>query len=95
MPDSYINISNSTIINGKKIDLEKLSQLEHDQWWNWSLTLGYRMSEAIEEGKTLKEFASEQIEKWSVNWIPYEELNEETKEFDREYARKVLKVIEK
>ena len=89
----YQNVSNCTIINGKKIDLEKLAELEHKQWIDWSQTLINRLKEWDNEGMPLHTAIETLLQRWKSNWIPYEYLNEETKEYDRVYARKVLEVI--
>lgn len=74
--------------------IEQLSKLEHQQWQDWTQTLLHRMNEAMLEKKTLEEFALSMGERWSKNWIEYENLKDEVKEFDRVYARDVLKVLE-
>ncbi len=60
--------------------LEELAEIEHDQWIEWSKSVADEVSE-------------ERRERWKKLWIPYDELSEEEKEKDREYARKVLKKI--
>lgn len=35
------------------------------------------------------------LNKWKTNWKHYSELPEETKEFDREWADKVLRIVNK
>ena len=60
--------------------LEKLSELEHDQWMEWSKSVSDEVSE-------------ERKERWKKLWIPYDELSEEMKEQDRIYARKILKLV--
>lgn len=35
----------------------------------------------------------ERLQRWEKLWIPYEELDEEMKESDREYARKVITTL--
>ena len=62
--------------------LEMLAALEHAQWVKWSMELAD------------KEFITkERRERWESLWVPYEQLSEEMKEFDREWARKVLEVV--
>jgi len=61
---------------------EKLAELEHMQWMQWSKEL------AKEEG-----LSAERLERWKKNWISYFELDEEAKEFDREWADKVLEIL--
>ena len=82
----------------KKDLLEKLSELEHIQWLSWSKAVWDRLESikrAIEEEDKRKALflLEEQRNRWGVNWIPYNKLDEETKEMDRKYARKVIKII--
>lgn len=63
--------------------LEQLAKIEHDQWMAWATSLM--------ENENLSQ---DRMDRWSKLMIPYEELSEEMKDFDREYAMKVLKVIE-
>lgn len=60
---------------------EKLAALEHDQWLHWSKTV----AESV---------APEKVKEWEPNWIPYEKLTEEAKNQDREWADKVLAIIQ-
>lgn len=64
--------------------IEKLAELEHLQWCEWSLTL--------DENEQL---SPERIERWKKLWVEYSELNEAQKEQDREWARKVHQVYKK
>lgn len=75
--------------------LEELSALEHIQWMNWSKTLSYRMGAAVRKGQTLEEFDREMHDRWNPTWKDYDELDWDTKEFDREYARQILGIIRK
>ena len=63
---------------------EELSALEHDQWIYW--TKGIAKEEDI---------SKERLERWEKEYIDYEKLSEKTKDFDREWADKVLKIINK
>lgn len=63
--------------------LEKLAALEHDQWIAWAQTVA-DTEPNLSEGR---------VERWKTYFVPYEELTEEVKEFDREWARKVLNII--
>ena len=72
---------------------EWLSDKEHDQWMNWSKALAYRMENWINQdwGRlTFEDNVKEQIKGWKKNWATYSDLDEETKEFDREWADKIL-----
>lgn len=61
--------------------LEKLAELEHEQWMEWTKTVAARG--VVDES---------QVAKWRPNWVPYSELSDEVKEFDRVWARKVMAV---
>ncbi|QIC06129.1 hypothetical protein GOP56_11220 [Brevibacillus sp. 7WMA2] len=61
--------------------IEKLADLEHEQWVKWSKSVAHEVS-------------LERRERWQAYWIPYSALSEEIKEQDRVWARKVLEVIE-
>lgn len=63
--------------------IEKLAELEHEQWVEWSKAL-------VQSEKRLS-FA--RIERWKKLWKPYAQLTEEEKEQDRIYARKVYAII--
>ena len=65
-------------------DLERLAALEHAQWSSWSRSLA-------ERGDVPTELA----ERWRELWVPYEELSEEEKEKDRDWARRALSVVRK
>ncbi len=62
--------------------LERLAEVEHDQWVRWSKEIA--ASEHI---------SGERIERWRKYWVSYRNLSEKDKEKDREWARKVLAVL--
>ena len=62
--------------------IEKLSDLEHKQWIKWSKSLVQQKQVPIEREL-----------RWKKLWIPYSALSEESKEHDRVWARKVLKIF--
>lgn len=64
--------------------LEELSELEHEQWIKWSKEVC--KTENISESRKSR---------WEKYWIPYNELTDDIKEFDREYARKILDLVKK
>lgn len=66
----------------KREVLEKLAELEHDQWVKWSTDIASK--EKLSPGR---------MARWRELWIPYEQLTKEMKEFDREWARKVLEIV--
>jgi hypothetical protein len=60
--------------------LERLAELEHEQWVAWSRAVAGEVS-------------AERRRRWQECWVPYAELPEEVKELDREWARKVLAAL--
>lgn len=62
--------------------LEKLSSIEHDQWMDWATSL-----------MKSEELSDERIKRWRKMMVPYDELPDDIKEYDREYARKVMDVL--
>ena len=65
--------------------VEELAELEHEQWIEWSKDI------AKEE-----DLSEDRIKRWEEEcWKPYKELSDKMKEFDREWAKKVLKIIRK
>ena len=77
---------------------EWLSDKEHIQWEYWSKSLS-------EELKKLKELISneeidnalhlieDRLVRWEQNWKPYKDLKEDIKDFDREWADKILDAL--
>ncbi len=61
--------------------LERLAELEHEQWMKWS--------QAVAD-----EVSPERRARWEKYWGPYEQLSEEVKEQDRIWARAVVAAIE-
>lgn len=69
--------------NNEKILLEKIAALEHVQWVHWTEYMLANMS-------------LENVARW--HWqmtVPYDELTEKEKDSDREWAEKVLNLVEK
>ncbi len=60
--------------------LEKLAEIEHEQWVEWSKSI----APEVDEDRRVR---------WKNLWVPYSELSEDMKEEDRKYARKVLKIL--
>jgi len=60
------------------LDIERLASLIHDEWISWSKTLASK-----------GEVTSEKEKAWEKYWVPYDQLNEEVKDMDREWAYKV------
>lgn len=93
-----------TIIKGDFMSemLEKLSNLEHEQWCDWSKSVADDMNKLIklidfdklnEDDKEYVESQIQRLERWSSYWVDYDELDDDVKEQDRVYARKVMDEI--
>jgi len=70
--------------DNKDETLEKLVALEHDQWVEWAKNI-------LES----EDITAERAKRWKDLFVPYDELTEEMKEKDREWARKALKIASK
>jgi len=64
------------------LDIEKLAELEHEQWENWSKSIA-----------SLEKLTPERLQRWEELWINYKNLPEDQKEHDRFYARKILQLL--
>jgi len=65
----------------KKLRIEMLADLEHQQWAHWTEYM-------------LNNLSDENIERWKVQCqTDYKELSEKEKESDRVWARKVIKLL--
>ena len=74
--------------------LEKLAELEHQQWEEWSKALiGQLLGSPDEEAFEVHKKVLAKHQCWLKLWTPYEELSEEMKEQDRVHARRVLEVL--
>lgn len=62
--------------------VEKLAELEHNQWIEWSKSL-----------TRTEELSDRRLLRWAMLWLPYEELTERQKEQDRVWARKSIQLI--
>jgi len=67
-----------------QILLENLSELEHEQWVEWSKQIA----------KT-ENISQERLARWIPLWKPYKYLSPEVQEQDRKWARKVIVLLEK
>ena len=67
-------------------NIEKLAELEHQQWMYWSEAVAKKLPQSAQSAHIIKG--------WMENWKPYAELSDEVKEFDRVWARKVIPIIE-
>lgn len=62
--------------------LERLSELEHNQWRLWSRTLSAR-----------EKLSFKRIRRWEKCWVDYSLLPDSMKEHDRKWARQSLKIV--
>ncbi len=62
---------------------EQLAELEHEQWAHWAQTL-------IDTEPSLSE---SRVERWKKYLVPYSELSEEVKNYDREWAERVVGIL--
>ncbi len=53
--------------------LERIAELEHEQWVAWSKSVAPEVDEARRR-------------RWEACWVPYAELSEDMKELDRVWA---------
>ncbi len=93
--------------NMKKQDelIEKVADFMHDQWSHWMKYLldnvyRWKVEEGQDKYKTINEphyvlaFNLYKYERWEKQMnTPYAELSEKEKDSDREWARKLLEVI--
>ena len=64
--------------------LEKLAELEHEQWMEWSKAIAPEINTA---------YYLPHLERWKKCWVPYSKLTEEQKEYDRVWARKIVEEL--
>jgi hypothetical protein len=78
---------------------EWLSEREHIQWEYWSKVVAKELEKIellINDNADMgdidkaREIIKNRLKRWSKNWIPYNDLDEDTKEFDREWADKII-----
>jgi hypothetical protein len=62
--------------------LERVAALEHEQWMAWSKAVA-------------SEVSPERRARWEKYWVPYDQLPEDIKEIDREWARKVIREVKR
>ena len=63
--------------------IERLADLEHKQWMNWSKNIAETESISLER-----------FNRWQQLWIDYNDLTEEQKEQDRVWAVHSVKIFE-
>ena len=79
--------------------IERLAELEHKQWVEWSKNIAPELVELrdaasvslVKDNLVLK--TTERLQCWNSFWASYDELNEKTKEQDRVWTRKVLQIF--
>ena len=68
---------------------EEIAKLEHEQWIIWSATVVNKIANA----KSLEEVGKITFERWDVDWTSWRKLDEREKEKNREWARKVVRLL--
>ena len=83
--------------------LEELSDLEHVQWMEWSKTISGDLRKYVEilekcddmyPVQQVINLINDRIDRWEKFWVPYEDLTDEIQEYDREWARKVMAIMD-
>lgn len=69
-------------INKEDKLIENLAELEHEQWMDWAKSII----------KT-ENISKERVKRWKTLFIKFKNLSEEMKNLDREWAKKVLKIL--
>jgi len=72
---------------------EWVSEQEHIQWEHWSRSLANRIEGWVNQDwsrLTFEDNVKEQIEGWKKNWKPYKKLPDHIKDYDRDWADKIL-----
>jgi len=68
--------------SGQRAELrERLAALEHEQWMKWAKAV-------------IDEVESDRQDRWRSFFVPYKELTEASKDDDREWADKILQLID-
>jgi len=62
---------------------EDLAALEHEQWVKWSKSL-------VNSGEEITKW---RLNRWEKLWCGYEDLSEDWKDSDREWADRVLHIL--
>ena len=77
--------ANDNEIKGK---IEKLAELEHEQWMTWAKNL-------VKDLENIKDAnVKARIERWKKDCFkPYSQLTNKMKELDRDWAKKVLEIL--
>lgn len=84
--------------------LEELSNLEHEQWCDWSKSVANDMQKLIDlidldklDKKDLEfvESQKQRLNRWESYWVDYEDLSDDVKQQDRDYAEKAIIIFNK
>ena len=67
-------------MNRKEL-IDAIASIEHEQWMHWARGV-------------FPEVLKERQFRWQKYLVPYEKLDEETKEMDRQWAIKVIALVE-
>jgi len=89
--------------------LEALAELHHNNWMQWSKEISSHLKAqigAIElesklggarmspESSLIVMQVQDRLARWESLWIPYSELSDDWKEYDREFARKAMYIMD-
>jgi hypothetical protein len=64
------------------VEVETLARMEHDRWWQWHTSLGWRQAPVRDRSR-----------KEHPDMVPYDELSPETQEKDRVQVRRIPKIL--
>lgn len=85
--NAIVNISEESLV-------EKLSDAEHKQWMYWAGAVSLYLEDALRlPDAELRDAIKRKIDAWKANFIPYQDLKDETKEYDRVWARKAIDLL--
>jgi hypothetical protein len=63
--------------------VERLAELEHEQWCKWSKDIASK-----------EKLSEERLKRWQLFWIPYDHLGVAAKDEDRVWARSALNIVQ-
>lgn len=63
---------------------EELAALEHEQWMTWAADL-----------MATENLSQKRLDRWKPFMVPYEQLSEKVKEYDRRWAEKIWSIVER
>ena len=81
-------LANHVCVDNSPELLEKLAELEHEQWSHW-----IQHQHKLRKGMVNYVYAQKWKDWLKLSRTPYSELTEEQKESDRQFAKEVLKVL--